>query len=216
MTPKFTTLTSVVAPLPVPNVDTDQIIPAAYLRGTERQGLGAGLFAGWRLLPEGSEDPSFILNQEPYRGAAILLAGENFGCGSSREHAVWALAERGFRAVLCTRFADIFRANALKNGLLPVVIAPEVARELFRAAAAGPLTLTIDLEHQLIAWPGHGPITFELDAFSRHCLLTGREALDVLLDQLPEIAAYERRNPPRIDTWQAPDLELVPGPGGAR
>ena len=152
--PQFTTLTSRVVPLPVNDIDTDQIIPARFLKATDKQGMGDNLFADWRYNPDGSQKRDFVLNKPEHRGAQILLAGDNFGCGSSREHALWALTGFGFRAVICTSFADIFRSNALKNGLLPIVVDSKIHHELFRLLEHTPdLTLTIDLARQALVLP---------------------------------------------------------------
>jgi 3-isopropylmalate/(R)-2-methylmalate dehydratase small subunit len=190
----FTTLRSTMAPLPRHDVDTDQIIPARYLRGTSRRGLGEGLFAGWRY--SGSvPDPDFVLNQPAYGGAQILVAGDNFGCGSSREHAPWALLDYGFRAVIATSFADIFRNNALKNGMLPVVVQPEVAAALVRLAEAAPhTTITIDLAAQTVTLPGGETVSFPIDPFNKRCLLEGIDQLGYLLWHEEAIAAYEHEH----------------------
>jgi 3-isopropylmalate/(R)-2-methylmalate dehydratase small subunit len=164
------------------NVDTDQIIPARFLKATSREGLGGALFAEWRKRPD------FPLNRAEARGAEVLVAGANFGCGSSREHAVWALQDAGFRAVVSTAIADIFRANALKNGLLPIVLEPAA-----HAAAAEAETLTIDLESQTVALPDGTAARFEIDPFARYCLLHGQDELDFLLAQEPAIAEHEVR-----------------------
>lgn len=188
----FTTLTSLVMPLPINDVDTDQIIPAVYLKVTDKDGLVDGLFSRWRYREDGSADPDFPLNQPAYRDARILLAGDNFGTGSSREHAPWALTGWGFRAVISTSFADIFRSNALKNGLLPVVVDGETHRQLFALAAEDPaMTLTIDLAEQALVLPDGRRVGFPIDPFSKHCLLKGVDQLGYLLDQLPAIEAYE-------------------------
>ena len=169
--------------LPLDDVDTDQIIPARFLKATSREGLGGALFVDWRARPD------FPLNRPEARGAEVLLAGANFGCGSSREHAVWALQDAGFRAVISTAIADIFRGNALKNGLLPIVL-PAPAHALLGAAAGGPVT--IDLESQTVSLPDGGEARFTIDPFARYCLLHGQDELDFLLAQAPAIAEYER------------------------
>lgn len=189
--PKFTTLTSPFIPLPVDNIDTDQIIPARYLKVTDKQGLGEALFYNWRYLPDGSPNPDFALNQTRHQGAQILVAGDNFGCGSSREHAPWALTTYGFRAVVSTSFADIFRNNALKNGLLPIVVDPATQRQLFDLPSGS--SLTVDLLAQTLAFPG-GTASFPIDGFSKSCLLNGVDELGYLLGMEAEIAAYERQN----------------------
>ncbi|MEW5828091.1 MAG: 3-isopropylmalate dehydratase small subunit [Chloroflexota bacterium] len=192
--PQFTSLTSRLVPLPVENVDTDQIIPARYLKATDKSGMGQALFADWRYAPDGSPKPGFALNDPKYRGAQILLAGDNFGCGSSREHAPWALTGFGFRAVVSTSFADIFRNNALKNGLLPVIVDAETHRSLFDLAAEAPQAeITIDLESQTITLPGGQTFTFPIDPFSKTCLLKGVDQLGYILEFEEEIAAFENR-----------------------
>jgi 3-isopropylmalate/(R)-2-methylmalate dehydratase small subunit len=190
----FTTLTSHVAALPVNDIDTDQIIPARFLKVTDKAGIGANLFADWRYLPDGSPNPDFVLNRPESQGAQILLTGHNFGCGSSREHAPWALLGHGFRAVISTSFADIFRNNALKNGLLPVMVEPEVHAALMAQSTAGPaLVVTIDLAEQVLALPGGEQVTFPIDPFSKTCLLNGIDQLGYLLRLAPAIATYEEK-----------------------
>lgn len=194
--PPFTTLTSKVVPLPNENVDTDQIIPARFLKVTDKQGLGDNLFADWRFDAEGHPRPEFVLNKPENKGRQILLAGDNFGCGSSREHAPWALVGYGFRAIISTSFADIFRNNALKNGLLPVVVDLETHRQLFSLAEEDPdLALTIDLAAQVVHLPDGRTVSFPIDSFSRHCLLEGVDQLGYLLSQEEHIAAYESAIP---------------------
>jgi 3-isopropylmalate/(R)-2-methylmalate dehydratase small subunit len=189
----FTTLRATMAPLLRHDVDTDQIIPARYLRGTSRHGLGEGLFAGWRYTAEAAPDPHFVLNQPAYAGAQILVVGANFGCGSSREHAPWALLDHGFRAVIGISFADIFRNNALKNGLLPVVVAPEVAAALAQWAEESPeIAVTINLAEQALTLPDGEVVRFPIDAFNRLCLLEGMDQLGYLLWHEEAIAAFER------------------------
>lgn len=188
----FTRLTSKVVVLPVSNVDTDQIIPARFLKTTDKNGLGASLFADWRYLPDGSPDPAFVLNQPQSQGAQILLAGDNFGSGSSREHAAWALLGWGIRAVISTTIADIFRNNALKNGLLPVVVTPEVHDRLMRLFGSDSTqTLTIDLAAQTLELPDGSTASFPIDPFSKTCLLNGVDELGYLLSLEAEIARYE-------------------------
>ena len=188
----FTTLASAVVPLPYNDVDTDQIIPASYLKVTTKQGLSQGLFARWRYVSEGKPDPDFPLNQQKYQGAQILLAGDNFGCGSSREHAPWALLGYGFRAVISTSFADIFRNNALKNGLLPVALAPQAHEQLLAQVQANPTaTVTIDLRSQTITLPDGQQTAFPIDSFSKTCLLQGVDQLGYLLKQMRRIEEYE-------------------------
>jgi 3-isopropylmalate/(R)-2-methylmalate dehydratase small subunit len=188
----FTRLTSTVVVLPVSNVDTDQIIPARFLKTTDKNGLGASLFADWRYLPDGSPNPEFVLNQPQSQGAQILLAGDNFGSGSSREHAAWALLGWGIRAVISTTIADIFRNNALKNGLLPVVVSPEVHERLMQIFGSDPTQrLTIDLASQTLELPDGSTTTFPIDPFSKTCLLNGVDELGYLLGLEAEIAHYE-------------------------
>lgn len=187
--------------LPRPNIDTDQIIPAAYLKVTDKSGLGKGLFSNWRYLDDGAPDPDFVLNQPAAEGARILIGGDNFGCGSSREHAPWALLDYGFRAVISPRFADIFRGNSLKNGLLPIPASPEIHQDLLRQVEADPsVRIAIDVEARTVALPGGNVVTFDIDPFARHCLLQGIDQLGYLLEQMPAIEAYEASHPPRVDT----------------
>ena len=193
----FNTLTSTVVPLPFNDVDTDQIIPASYLKVTDKQGLAQGLFSRWRYVGEGEPDPNFPLNQEQYQASEILLAGDNFGCGSSREHAPWALLGFGFRAVVSTSFADIFRNNALKNGLLPVAIAHDAHEQLLAQVQTDPqATVTIDLDSQTLTLPDGQTAAFPIDSFSKTCLLQGVDQLGYLLSQLPKIEVYEQRREP--------------------
>jgi len=188
-------------PLPINNIDTDQIIPARFLKTISKQGLDQHLFNDWRYDAEGNPKSDFILNQPRARGAQILLAGDNFGCGSSREHAPWALTQFGFLAVLSTSFADIFKQNSLKNSLLPIVVPANVHEELFAAVAADPAaTVKIDLAKQTLTTPSGGAVEFPIDAFSKHCLLEGVDELGYILAQEPAIAAYEAANPASIHT----------------
>jgi 3-isopropylmalate/(R)-2-methylmalate dehydratase small subunit len=192
----FRSLTSKAILLPVDNVDTDQIIPARFLKTTHKEGLGKQLFADWRYQPDGSPKPDFPLNDVRFEGAQILVAGDNFGCGSSREHAPWALLDFGFRAVISTRFADIFRNNCLKNGLLPVEIDPQTHSELMGELRAAPdAPMTIDLERQQIALPNGKMATFPIDTFSKNRLLKGMDELDYLLSFEAQIAAHEAARP---------------------
>jgi 3-isopropylmalate/(R)-2-methylmalate dehydratase small subunit len=174
--------------LPKENVDTDQIIPARFLKGTGKKGLGQALFTDWRYDQSGAPRPDFVLNQPAAQGCRILVAGDNFGCGSSREHAPWALLDHGIQAVVSTRIADIFRSNALKNGLLPVVLD---ARSHARLLAAPGAEVKIDLEAQTVSLPGGGTASFTVDSFSRYCLLNGVDELGFLLSQEEAIAAFE-------------------------
>lgn len=190
---KFTTLTSPMVPLPHNDVDTDQIIPASYLKVTSKEGLVEGLFSRWRYGPDGELNPEFPLNKPEYQGAQILLAGDNFGCGSSREHAPWALAGWGFRAIISTSFADIFRNNALKNGLLPVEVDGETCRQLFSLVYEEPDTeVYIDLAAQTVTLPDGRRAAFPIDSFSKTCLLEGIDQLGYLLKQTSAIVAFEQ------------------------
>jgi 3-isopropylmalate/(R)-2-methylmalate dehydratase small subunit len=186
----FTTLTSRTLVLPAANVDTDQIIPARFLTTTTRTGLGAHLFADWRYGPDGAPRPEFVLNHPGARECRILVAGRNFGCGSSREHAAWALGDFGLRAVVSTGFADIFASNALKNGLLPVRVDAPASDWLMSHAGA---EVTLDVRACTLALPGGRVIGFPLEAFARQCLLRGLDELGYLLERRGEIEAYERR-----------------------
>ncbi|HEX9117593.1 MAG TPA: 3-isopropylmalate dehydratase small subunit [Anaerolineae bacterium] len=199
----FTTLTGRVVTLPADNIDTDQIIPARFLTTTTKAGLGRSLFAGWRYAADGSPQPDFVLNQPAARGASILLAGDNFGCGSSREHAPWALMDYGFRAVVSTSFADIFRNNALKNGLLPIVVDAQSHRRLLDLAGAGDLSCQVDLASQTLALPDGHTVQFPIDAFNKTCLMEGVDELGYLLKLAPAIAAYEQARKPRVNTGVA-------------
>ncbi len=189
---QFTTLVSRVVPLPIDNIDTDQIIPARFLKVTGKADLGANLFADWRYQPDGTPKPDFVLNQPGNLGAQILLAGDNFGCGSSREHAPWALEGYGFRAVISTSFADIFRNNALKNGLLPIVVDAETHHTLLEVLAEIPhAELSIDLAAQTVTLPTGQVVSFPIDGFSKTCLLQGTDEMGYLLRFETQIAAYE-------------------------
>ena len=191
---KFTTLTGVAAPLPIVNVDTDMIIPKDYLKTIKRTGLGKGLFAEMRFNEDGSENPDFVLNKPAYRNAKVLVAGDNFGCGSSREHAPWALADFGIRCVISTSFADIFYNNCFKNGILPITVSPQELEKLMDDAERGAnATLTVDLEAQEIHGPDGGIISFEIDAFKRHCLLNGLDDIGLTLEKAPAIETFENK-----------------------
>jgi 3-isopropylmalate/(R)-2-methylmalate dehydratase small subunit len=201
---KFTTFSSRVLPMPVDNIDTDQIIPARFLKTISKEGLDKQLFYDWRYDAEGNPKPDFLLNKPEAKGAEILLAGDNFGCGSSREHAPWALTQFGFRAVVSTSFADIFKSNALKNSLLPIVVPREIHGELFRAVEADPqYTVTVDLAAQKLVLPDGRAVEFPVDAFSKHCLLEGVDELGYILKHEAEIAAYEARRPDTVNTLTA-------------
>lgn len=192
------------APLPINDIDTDQIIPARFLKVTDKEGLGAACFSDWRYEADGSPKPDFVLNQPAYQGASVLIGGHNFGCGSSREHAPWALIGAGFRAVISTYFADIFRNNALKNGLLPVVVDAETHRQLISLAQEDPSAeITVDLESQTIRLPDGRQVTFPIDAFSRYCLLNGVDQLGFLQGLDEQITAYEAQHAARVLTTNA-------------
>ena len=186
----FRVLTGRTVVLPLDDVDTDQIIPARFLKGTTRSGLGQGLFADRRYAADGTPRPDFPLNRREAAGAPVLVTGRNFGCGSSREHAVWALMDQGFRAVIGPSFADIFRGNALKNGLLPIAVPADVHARL---AAAEGATVTVDLQAQEVTLPEGTRVSFTVDPFARHCLLEGIDELSFLLGQENAIADYESR-----------------------
>ena len=190
---KFTTLTSRVMPLPENDVDTDQIIPARFLKATDKAGMGDNLFADWRYNADGSPNTDFVLNKPESAGCQILLAGDNFGCGSSREHAPWALTAYGFRAVISTSFADIFRNNALKNGLIPIIVDDEMHKMLFDLAEEAPRAeLTVDLASQTVSYPG-GSFSFTIDPFNKSCLLNGVDELGYIMGFEKEIAEFEAR-----------------------
>jgi len=189
---KFTKLTGVAAPLPDINVDTDKIIPADYLKTIKRTGLGVALFSEMRYNDDGSEKPDFVLNQPAYRESQILVAGENFGCGSSREHAPWAILDFGIRCIISTSFADIFFNNCFKNGILPIVLPQEDVDKLMDDAGRGAnAVMSIDLENQEITGPDGGTIPFDVDAFRKHCLLNGLNDISLTLQQDDKISAYE-------------------------
>lgn len=191
---KFSRLTGVAAPLPVVNIDTDMIIPKDYLKTIKRTGLGKGLFAEARYNEDGSENPDFVLNQPAWRNASILIAGDNFGCGSSREHAPWALLDFGIRCVISTSFADIFYNNCFKNGILPIVVSQGDLDKLMDDARRGAnATVSIDLEEQEIRGPDGGVIKFDIDAFKKHCLLNGLDDIGLTLEKASAIDSYETR-----------------------
>lgn len=202
MAQPYRTFTSAVIPLPAENVDTDQIVPARYLKATDKEGLAEALFHDWRFTEDGRlKDPPFVMDRPEMAGRAILLAGDNFGAGSSREHAPWALAVFGIRAILSTGFADIFRSNALKNGILPIVVEAERHRQLFELTVADPSAeLTVDLEARVVHLPGDEDLPFEVDAFARAMLLDGTDELGYLLGRTSDIAAWEAAHPARVDT----------------
>ena len=190
---KFTKLPGVAAPLPIVNIDTDMIIPKDYLKTIKRTGLGVGLFAEMRYKDDGSENPEFVLNKPAYRKAEILVAGDNFGCGSSREHAPLALLDFGIRCVISTSFADIFYNNCFKNGILPIAVSQADLDKLMDDAARGSnATVSVDLEALEIRGPDGGVIKFDLDAFKRHCLLNGLDDIGLTMERAPKIEAYEK------------------------
>lgn len=192
---KFVKLTGVAAPLPVVNIDTDMIIPKDYLKTIKRTGLGKGLFAEARYNEDGSVNESFVLNKPAYQNATILVAGDNFGCGSSREHAPWALLDFGIRCVISTSFADIFYNNCFKNGILPIVVSQDELDKLMDDASRGSnAILTVDLEAQEITGPDGGRIGFEIDAFRRHCLLNGLDDIGLTLEKAAAIDSFEKQN----------------------
>jgi 3-isopropylmalate/(R)-2-methylmalate dehydratase small subunit len=192
---KFETLTGVAAPIEIDNVDTDMIIPKQYLKTIKRTGLGAGLFAEMRYLDDGSPNPDFVLNKPAYKNVKILVAGDNFGCGSSREHAPWALLDYGIRCVISTDFADIFYNNCFKNGILPIRVAAEDLPKLMDDARRGAnATLTIDLPAQEIRGPDGGMVKFEIDPFRKHRLLEGLDDIGLTLVEAPAIDAFEKKS----------------------
>jgi 3-isopropylmalate/(R)-2-methylmalate dehydratase small subunit len=198
----FRTFTSAVIPLPAENIDTDQIVPARYLTVTDKEGLREALFRDWRYDEDGGlKEPLFVMDRVAMLDRQILLVGDNFGTGSSREHAPWALTSWGIRAILSTSFADIFRNNALKNGLLPIVVETEKHRQLFELVAADPSAqLTVDLEAQVVHLPGDEDLPFEVDPFARLMLLEGTDEMGYLIGKLPAIESWEAGHRPRIDT----------------
>ena len=202
MAAPYVSFTSRVVPLPAENVDTDQIVPARYLKITDKAGLADALFRDWRFEADGSrKEPAFVLDRPEMAGRRILLAGDNFGCGSSREHAPWALVAWGIQAVITTSCADIFRGNALKNGLLPIVVEGERHRQLFELVAREPdVELSVDLAAQVVHLPGDEDLPFDVDPFAKVMLLKGTDELGYLLDKRPAIDAWETAHPARIDT----------------
>ena len=191
---KFETLTGVAAPLNIVNVDTDMIIPKQFLKTIKRTGLGKSLFYEMRYDQAGTELPEFVLNKPAYRKAQVLVAGDNFGCGSSREHAPWALLDFGIRCVISTSFADIFYNNCFKNGILPITVSPEDLKKLLDDADRGSnATLTIDLPNQEIRGPDGGRITFDIDPFRKHCLLNGLDDIGLTMEKAPHIDNFESK-----------------------
>ncbi len=192
---KFTTLSSRLMPLPANDIDTDQIIPARFLKATDKLGMGDNLFADWRYNSDNSPKSEFVLNNPRYQGAHILLAGDNFGCGSSREHAPWALTGFGFQAIISTSFADIFRNNSLKNGLLPIVVDVATHNMLFEMAEEMPMSeVKVDLATQTLTLPDNSEVIFPIDGFSKACLLNGVDELGYILGFESDIAAYEAKS----------------------
>ena len=192
---KFTTLTGVAAPLPIVNLDTDKIFPAIYLKTIKRTGLSQWLFEEIRFRPDGSENPDFVLNQAPYRKAQILVGADNFGCGSSREHAPWALLDFGIRCVISTSFGDIFYNNCFKNGILPVKVSPQDLEKLFDDAERGAnATLTVDLEKQEIRGPDGGVVKFEIDPHRKKCLLEGLDDIGLTNLKSDKIGSFEEKS----------------------
>jgi 3-isopropylmalate/(R)-2-methylmalate dehydratase small subunit len=200
---KFTKLTGVAAPLPLINVDTDMIIPKQFLKTIQRSGLGRNLFDEMRYDADGNEVPDFVLNRPAYRNAQILVAGENFGCGSSREHAPWALMDFGIRCVIAPSFADIFHTNCLKNGILPIALPQEDVDKLMDDAERGAnAVVTVDLERQVITGPDGGSIAFEVDPFRKHCLLNGLDDIGLTMEKAASIDAFEAEQAAR-EPWLA-------------
>jgi len=200
----FESFTSRVIPFPAENVDTDQIIPARVLKTTDRSGLAEALFNDWRFDDDGAPISDFVLNRREMQGRRILLTGDNFGAGSSREHAPWALTAWGIRAIMSTSFADIFRSNSLKNGLLPIVVEGERHRQLFELIATDPdVELIVDLEAQVVHMPGDEDLPFDVDPFAKRMLLEGTDEIGYVLGREAAIAAYEASHPARIDTHLA-------------
>lgn len=197
----ITTFSGKIAALPVENIDTDQIIPARYLKTTNKSGLGDGLFTDWRYNADGSPKPEFVLNRPEADGAQVLVAGNNFGCGSSREHAPWALIGYGFKAVISTYFADIFRNNSLKNGLLPVQVDEDTYYQLVSMFEEEPDTqVTIDLANQRLVLPDGRGVSFPIEPFAKHCLLNGLDQMGFLIAEDDAIARYEHEHDARVQT----------------
>ena len=201
----FTTHTGLVAPLDRVNVDTDQIIPKQFLKTIKRTGLREGLFYDWRRKKDGSQDPEFFLNQPRYQNATILLTRDNFGCGSSREHAPWALLDQGFRSVIAPSFADIFYNNCFQNGILPVVLKADEVQALFKGAAREGYRLTVDLAAQTVSSPDGAKYRFDIDPFRKDCLYKGLDAIGLSLQHESAVAAYEKKRKAEAP-WLFPDL----------
>ena len=197
----FNKLDGKLVAIPTENIDTDQIIPAIFLKTVSKKGLGKNCFYNWRYLEDGSPNPDFVLNQPQTEGATILLAGDNFGCGSSREHAPWSLMDYGFKAIISTGFADIFRNNSLKNGLLPIIVDEQTHRQLLSMVEEDPTTsVTVDLEAQTVTLPDGRSVEFPIDSFSKTCMLEGLDQLGYLLKQSERVAEYEAVHPARVNT----------------
>jgi 3-isopropylmalate/(R)-2-methylmalate dehydratase small subunit len=195
------TFTAKIAALPINDIDTDQIIPARWLKVTDKSGLADGLFYAWRTNADGTPNSDFVLNRPESQGIEVLVAGDNFGCGSSREHAPWALQGYGLKAVISTSFADIFRSNSLKNGFLPIVVDAETQQQLISLAQEDPTTtVTIDLASQTVMLPDGRKVGFPIEAFAKHCLLQGVDQLGFLLAEEDAIRVYEAANPARVAT----------------
>jgi 3-isopropylmalate/(R)-2-methylmalate dehydratase small subunit len=187
--------------IPINDIDTDQIIPARFLKTTDKAGLGRDCFSDWRYNADGSPKAEFVLNKPEYQGAQVLIVGSNFGCGSSREHAPWALLGAGFKAVVSTDFADIFKNNALKNGLLPIIVDRETQQQLISLAEEDPTTaVTVDLESQTLVLPDGRRVEFPIDGFSKYCLLNGVDQLGFLLTLEDQVESYESAHPARVQT----------------
>ena len=199
---KLTQIQGSIVSIPVNDIDTDQIIPARFLKVTDKEGLGKAAFCDWRYMEDGeTPNPDFILNNPAYQEATVLVAGDNFGCGSSREHAPWALMGAGFKAVISTDFADIFRNNALKNGLLPIIVDADTQQQLFSLAEEDPsTTVSVDVEAQTLTLSDGRAVDFPLDGFSKYCLLNGVDQLGYLLALDDEVETFESRNPQRVVT----------------
>jgi 3-isopropylmalate/(R)-2-methylmalate dehydratase small subunit len=202
VTEPYASFSSAVIPLPIENIDTDQIVPARFLKVTDKEGLAEALFRDWRYEADGGlKEPTFVLDKPQMYGRRILLAGDNFGCGSSREHAPWALVAWGIRAVITTSCADIFQGNALKNGLLPIIVGPQRLTQLFELVERDPnVELTVDLASQVVHLPGDEDLPFDVDPFSKLMLLQGTDEMGYLLGKSREIEAWEAAHEPRIDT----------------
>lgn len=198
----ITTFSAQIVALPVENIDTDQIVPARYLKTTNKVGLGDAAFADWRWNNDGTPKADFVLNRPDVKGAEILIAGNNFGCGSSREHAAWALTGAGFKAVISTFYGDIFKSNALKNGLLPIVVDEDTLYQLFSLFEEDPTTVVaVDVPNQQLVLPGDQRVSFPLDPFAKHCLIHGVDQMGFLLNEDGAIAAYESHHTARVQTF---------------